>query len=440
VTLSYAESSSESSTSVEGSKEDRISAKERRLSALSKKTEAKVSRIPTKARSVQVRSANEDLQRQRKERERRAKAILNVGRKRAEEERRRKALSENTEYVRIANEKLQDALQLASTSPYNYINIETMSDFQRFVLDGHRPYWAFVTLTSLGSGSNRCELCHELHRNLLMVTPSNYDEMQKNPSRTPIIFFNVDASKAHEVFQSMQLNSVPLLFLLPPRLGSKPLKPSFHSTVDSKYRFPAQQQNSPFSIVEYVQRVSHTAITLNLNGITGEEIIIAVLFLAIAIFVIYRYFEALVRFYRNERSREHLRVLICWGSWAVYMWCISGGMYNIIRGTEFARYEKDKPTEYISGDPRDQYGAEGLILGFFNVAAAAMLTLCNEQIRDTSSRTSTSKNNVLKNIWSGIVPLFTPVACLLLLVAFWFQIVAIYSSKNRGYNRGFVWY
>lgn len=53
-----------------------------------------------------------------------------------------------------------------------------------------------------------------------------------------------------------------------------------------------------------------------------------------------------------------LRLLMNIGGWCFYCFCIAGGMYNVIRNTQWAHRESNGRTTYINGDARDQYAAE----------------------------------------------------------------------------------
>jgi hypothetical protein len=191
--------------------------------------------------------------------------------------------------------------------------------------------------------------------------------------------------------------------------------------------------------VMFIHKNSQQMITINYNAVNGEEIVIASLAAACGLFVLYRYFEQIVALRRNP----NIRFILCIVGWCCYMWCISGGMYNIIKGNIFAHSEKDKPTEYISGEPRDQYGAEGLILGFLNIAASSMLVLCNLRAFEGWGREGKGGGGAvlrgwLGTVWAGIGPALRPELCIGLVFFFWFYIVSIYSWKNRGYRNGFV--
>ena len=109
-----------------------------------------------------------------------------------------------------------------------------------------------------------------------------------------------------------------------------------------------------------------------------------------------------------------------------------------VSGNIFALTEKDRPTEYISNEPRDQYGAEGLILGFIMIAASSMLVLCN--LKAFEGRQWTAKGSTVGALWAGISPVLRPELCCALMLFFWFLMVNIYTWKNRGYRNGFVWY
>lgn len=320
---------------------------------------------------------------------------------------------------------------------------------------------------------------------LFLFSQQNYDDFiapylaESRPNDHPLFIVNMDISRNGEIFNSMKLQTAPLILFLQPRSSLKQLKASnLHTSLSSRYKFPLQPKTHSQDIVTFIQKLSGQQININYAAVTMEEYVIGGLGIIVSVFCVYRYFDQILQL----RNNPAIRLIICIVGWTLYMWCISGGniialflvchlfvleffshlvlsllfvgMYNIIKGNIFSHTEKDKPTEYISGEPRDQYGAEGLILGFLNMAAALMLLLVNSRAFDidlfsltrapskggATSKANARASNSLAFLWEGISPYLTPALCIAGMTLFWLQIVAIYSMKNRGYNRGFVWY
>jgi hypothetical protein len=111
------------------------------------------------------------------------------------------------------------------------------------------------------------------------------------------------------------------------------------------------------------------------------------------------------------------------------VFCSSSG------GTQFADTNKDGSTNYINGDARDQYAAEGLIIGVLNLACAAALIFVNLRSFDDSYNTTVGKGaklSPIQHLKNAVSPFFSPIVCLALVVALWFQIVEIYTrSANK---------
>jgi hypothetical protein len=103
---------------------------------------------------------------------------------------------------------------------------------------------------------------------------------------------------------------------------------------------------------------------------------------------------------------------------------------QIIRGTQFSGQESDGSSKYIMGDPRDQYAAEGLIIGVLNVAAAVAVIFMNTRSFSTDAPTvKGAKLSPLQHLYNAIAPFFTPGVCLVAFLALWFQVISIYSRS-----------
>ena len=371
-----------------------------------------------RAKTAQSRSLATQLRSERVEREKRVKREQERLRKRHEEELKRQADTEDPRQREEAAEKVEYLHQLTAKSSSRVISLDDAA-YKRYVLDGNRPYYVLLTFTALSAGT-QCPLCHDFQRSLSM-TAQQYHEDHPTPasysSNQPAIFFiNVDAAKNRDVFEAMKLNTAPVSVILPPRLTSKPLKlATVVSAAGGKQKFVLQQRNHPHDVVQYVHKNTGQMVNINYNAVNGEEIVIGALAAATVLFVLYRYFDQLMAF----RTNPNIRFFLCLCGWLLYMWCISGGMYNIIKGNIFAHAEKDKPTEYISPEGRDQYGAEGLILGFLNIAASFALVLVNLRAFEGKGTSSgwTIKGAV-GQVWAGIAPVLRPELCVGLMLFF----------------------
>lgn len=95
---------------------------------------------------------------------------------------------------------------------------------------------------------------------------------------------------------------------------------------------------------------------------------------------------------------------------------------------------------YINGDSRDQFAAEGLIIGVLNLSCAAAIVLLNTRaFDDTPSTGKHVRISPMQHAINALKPFFAPAVSLALFVALWFQIIDIYSRKHGGYRHGMVW-
>ena len=435
LTLTVADTSSEESGDL-SDPSTRLERKQKRVSTSSKRDVRLSER--TKAKRGEARSLSAQLKSERVERERRVRREQERLRKKKEEDIKRAADSENPKQREDAQEKVEHLHSLTAKSSSRVINLDDAA-YKRYVLEGNRPYYVVLTFTALGAGT-QCAMCHEFQRTLAMVAAQYHEDHPSVGSYSaaqPAVFFvNMDASRNRDVFDAMKLSTAPTSIILPPRSTSKPMKLStVLSATPGKARFGLQAKNHPHDVVLWLHKNSGQMVTINYNAVNGEEIVIGVLFALTLLFVVYRYFEPIMAF----RHNPNLRFVLCLLGWTAYMWCISGGMYNIIKGNIFAHTEKDRPTEYISNEPRDQYGAEGLILGFTIIAASAFLVLCNLKAFEGKA-IGLSTKSYAAGLWASISPLLRPEFCCAFMLLFWFITVNIYTWKNRGYRNGFVWH
>jgi hypothetical protein len=100
-------------------------------------------------------------------------------------------------------------------------------------------------------------------------------------------------------------------------------------------------------------------------------------------------------------------------------------MYNIIRGTQWAEVSKDGRTSYINGDSRDQYGAEGLLMGVLNVGCGAMFVLLN--VRAYNVNVPTKSKSPIQHLTSALGNVCSPIVCLTGALVLWFYLIEVYT-------------
>ncbi|MCJ1296787.1 tumor suppressor candidate 3 [Xylographa carneopallida] len=414
------EADSSSSSSVDdddaSTADSRLERKHRKASVADRRDARLMDR--TQAKSAQSRALATKLRSERAEREKRVKREQERLKKKHEEELKRQADNEDPRQREEAQEKVDYLHQLTAKTSSRVLSLDDAA-YKKYVLEGNRPYYVLVTFTALSTGA-QCPMCHDFQRAKAMTAAQYHDDHPTTASYTtqqpPIFFVNIDAAKNRELFEAMRLNTAPTSVLLPPRLASKPLKlATVVSGASGKQKFSLQQRNHPHDVVLFVHKNTGQMITINYNAVNGEEVVIGVLAAACALFVLYRYFDQIVAF----RTNPNIRFFLCLVGWLLYMWCISGGMYNIIKGNIFAHAEKDKPTEYISPEGRDQYGAEGLILGFLNIAASFTLVLLNLRAFEGKGASSGwSVKGAVGQLWTAIAPVLRPELCVMLMLFF----------------------
>ena len=448
--------------------DSRLDRKHKKSSISDKRDARLLDRV--KAKSAQSRSLSSKLRSDRVDREKRVKREQERLRKKHEEELKRQADNEDPRQREEAQEKVDYLHQLTDKSSSRVITLDDAA-YKKYILEGNRPYYVLLTFTALSPGT-QCPLCHDYQRAVAMTAQQYHDDHPTvsaySSGQPPIFFVNLDAAKNRDIFDAMKLNTAPTSIVLPPRLTSKPLKlATVVSAASGKQRYVLQQRNHPHDVVVLLHKNTGQMININYNAVNGEEIVIGLLAGATVLFVLYRYFDQIMAF----RTNPNIRFFLCLLGWLLYMWydlshtltdcrrtppqphlhllsipltlsvppcdclstrCISGGMYNIIKGNIFAHSEKDKPTEYISPEGRDQYGAEGLILGFLNIAASFALVVLNLRAFEGKGTSSgwTIKGAV-GQVWAGVSPILRPELCVGLML-FFCKNTAQHSATQHG--------
>lgn len=361
-------------------------------------------------------------------------------------------------------QKLESLLRHTANQPIYSVS---PNEYIRYINDQPRPYWTLVSLTAL-SAINQCTQCiqandalrpvakaySEQHNNHYNISNNIFDNDVYSNNDIPVFFLNVDVQRNSDIFKELKLQHAPVILLLPPTLSDKQRKvSSLLNSVPSKYKFNTLTGKfSPQDFEQFIKR--HTGIN-DINVVVENvqpgftDIIIPLLSLiGVSIAVFYNW-NKLISLQQNKNIRS-VSLVCCW---LFYMYCVSGGMYNSIRGTLWAEYDSQtQTTRYINRDVRDQHASEGYIMGVCIITAALMNVLMDNKAIDTAAvdKLNTNKQNILSS--SSSIPInkwYTPILQLVDVVfkpivsggvglLAWYCVLAVYSIKNYGYNMGYV--
>lgn len=340
------------------------------------------------------------------------------------------------------HEKLKQLLRRSGESGTRIINFDTKS-YHAFLSEGPRPYHLFVSYTALTS-AHSCMYCHLAHDALIPVAQAHYERSKSatamvlssnstadiDESDLPVFFANVDMARCADLYKELKFTQAPYLILAPPRLGTKPVKPTeFIRTLPQKYRFNLQATMTPNDFAGFIHKLagSHVHIEAAKPGFT--DLVFSLVVLSAIAFVGVKYGSDIILHLREVRGIRFLVLLL---GCVVYCWCISGGMYNVLKGTQFAETRQDGSINYINGDARDQFAAEGLIIGVLNLAAAAAVIVLNSRSFDdpVASPPKGAKLSPAQHLKNAIAPFFTASVCLALMAALWFQVIDIYTRSD----------
>jgi len=322
------------------------------------------------------------------------------------------------------------------------------SQWRDYIYSGLRPYYTLLSFTALAP-QQRCYICHASHAAISTIAQSYYDQEKDrllkesdsldspwtNEEHMPIFFVEVDARHGLELFQKLGLNSAPSIMLLPPKISDKthPKLSTWMQSIKPRFKFTQlTHMISPDDVANFVNKIRPSAPPLRQErSINMTMLAIYVLLLAVAVVVFVKYWRQILAL----RSQPTLFLV---GGFLIYLFAISGGMYNIIREVPFSRPGEGGET-YINRSGRDQYGAEGYLMGGANLLCALALILLNKfAFKSDDEASKPTAMSVLDKMVVLAKSLLSPGLCLTLVAFFWFQILSVYTIKNNYYRMGFL--
>lgn len=365
----------------------------------------------------------------------------------------KKRAADTPEIRRKGHRKVEWLLAQTAKSSSRMINFDSLA-YHTYVNEGPRPYFLMIVYTALSSSHN-CPYCHMANDALIPVAQAHYARTQSLASALlsanstadipesdlPVFYANVDMARCGDIFKELKFTSAPYMLLAPPRLGTNTLKSNmFLGGLAQRYRFNLQASMAPADFNNFIHKLTGAAERVEIGAAKPGlvELLLMLSVLGSLGFVGVRYGHAILLSLRSWRGVKSFALMV---GLALYCWCISGGMYNIIRGTQFAENRRDGSVNYINGDARDQYAAEGLIIGVLNLSAAIALVVVNTRgwSEAPAAGSSKAKPSPVQLLWNALAPFLSPGVCLALAVFLWSRILAIYTQKNGHYRMGWVW-
>jgi len=218
---------------------------------------------------------------------------------------------------------LQQIRDLASKAKGNVITLDD-STYAYYATAKPRPYTLMVFLTA-AHPKFKCGVCKEIDAEFTTMAES-YKSGARGADDKEIFFLRLDYENSQRVFQSYQVNSVPLLFHMGPQLGTE--KPGSEYQISARDRYQVPTHPDAESLANFLNDRAGVSIKIERSKIVSY-IILLVLFALLAAMVqpvIYS-MPLILRFLQWKP----LWMVVSLG---VYTCAISGFIYDIIRNPQ----------------------------------------------------------------------------------------------------------
>lgn len=332
-----------------------------------------------------------------------------------------------TQLRKKGEERLKWMLQQSAKTPLISL---TPSTYRKFVTSGPRPYTVLVTFTALHS-QFQCAICRSLHDELLPLAAWYEQHRYLNQAENPhhlVFFAEVDYGSNNEIFREMQLQQAPLMVYIPATdSGNSSRVATLLKDLPSNYQFNVNKWGlNADGVQKFV--VSRTSIGYDVvptyeppRDYTVPILVVSTLVLSIILF------RVTVAAFPQAWLLWELRkqpMLYYFMGLGVYLFCTSGGMYNIIRGMPFMHVPQRGEESFIfHPDSSMQYGIESVSVAFLYLMCSIMLMLLNSRF---ASSTYVNRTMVVGGALFGLHYMFSAVR-------------SVYTRKNGSYNYGYVY-
>lgn len=380
---------------------------------------------PDKKRTYEIKQSlkRERKNKRRKEKARELQKEMNTARKKKSAEKRaKKGITMDAETKEIALEKIH-WLKTRSERSGNGMIAMSSDDYKHYINDGPRLHWTLVVFTARG-GRYRCQQCHTVHPHLVKIGSSlNFTQEQ------PTFIAEIDIQRNGDIFQALALNHAPKFIMVPPTASKRtPKIKTLYKKLPDKYKMNVNNAVSEDDLKKFVVR--HTGKDFELveiidyNGLAASAIMLG---MVIAGLYYHGHKIAMLREYKLPYFT---------GAMVAFVWLMGGGMYNIIRNTQFSGQGSGLSALFHPGTG-SQYIAGGLIAGVLNFGVGAAIILMNTwALKPYQKPKNAREPRTLVERIKALKP--SPSLCLVGAVILWFNLVMVYTMKNPSYRLGFV--
>ena len=225
--------------------------------------------------------------------------------------------------MQSAEAKLQQISELAAKSKGNVITLDD-STYSYYATSKPRPYSLVVLLTATHP-KFRCGVCKQMDTELAVLAHS-YSKSAKNDDDNKVFFVRLDYESSSKIFQSYQVNSVPLVFYLGPQHSGEKAGAEFHVNPRDRYQVPPSPDAE--SLASFLSDRGNVSVKIE-RSMIGAYIALLVLF-GIILALVQPVINSLPVLLRIIQWKPLWIAVSC----GVYTCAISGMIYDIIRSPQ----------------------------------------------------------------------------------------------------------
>ena len=202
------------------------------------------------------------------------------------------------------------------------------STYSYYAISKPRPYTLVVFLTA-AHPKFKCGVCKQIDNELTLLADSyakqsagKTDEQNSNK----VFFLRLDYENSQKVFQSYEVNSVPLLFHLGPQVGAEKAGSEYKITGRDRYQVPANPDAE--SLANFLSDRANVSVKIE-RSMIWSYVVLVILFVVMAALV-QPVINAMPLLLRIVQWKPLWMTVSC----GVYTCAISGLIYDIIRSPQ----------------------------------------------------------------------------------------------------------
>jgi len=377
------------------------------------------------ARKMAGKRRRKELRRQ--ERKLRINERIKEQKKEKKKEKANKIKPLNAKGLKAAKSKLEGMRKRSAATSNGILSLNSR-EYKKFINDGPRGYYTLVVYTALDD-EFECHICQSMNKEMVKLARAvNLTELDP-----PIFVVSIDYANNAEVFRELQFRHVPIAILVPPTNSTKKLPiPTFYKRLPQQFRLSSVGRLSAEDFANFIQR--NTPVEDLSIPQSGPKVYRYVGLLLVTVIALYLSITGLVfgdiTKFRDFKLPYLALVLV------FYAWCAGAGMYNIIKSTPWHGGSERDP-EYFYPQNGSQYIYGSMIVGALNVAIGIVVVILNSWA--LSDKSEKPPQGILHSTWKLIFSLIcNPWVVMAVAVYIWWQLLGIYTMKNRMYNYGAI--